>query len=183
MLGICVFNSAICNKASSRGFDAAVEEVWVQLQLHDICKNQLHCGCSLHSTDTRGIYTRYCTVLSEHIYFSFLVLMSVILSPDDQNQTYELYAVVDHFGDLRSGHYTAKIKDDERWYTFDDSKVSLVRLITKSSIGQSYILQCKKTPDSSHYVWLFFSPTVWLSAIPGGHLGDVSFSPFISCLP
>ncbi|XP_035530743.1 uncharacterized protein LOC118337749 [Morone saxatilis] len=42
-----------------------------------------------------------------------------------ENQTYELYAVVDHFGDLRSGHYTATIKDDERWYTFDDTRVSL----------------------------------------------------------
>ncbi|KAG8006111.1 Ubiquitin carboxyl-terminal hydrolase 21 [Nibea albiflora] len=42
-----------------------------------------------------------------------------------ENQTYELYAVVDHFGDLRSGHYTATIKDDERWYTFDDSRVTL----------------------------------------------------------
>ncbi|XP_075948777.1 uncharacterized protein LOC142950952 isoform X2 [Anarhichas minor] len=45
-----------------------------------------------------------------------------------ENQTYELYAVVEHFGDLRSGHYTAKIKsqDDERWYDFNDVKVELL---------------------------------------------------------
>uniref|UniRef100_A0A8P4KCZ9 USP domain-containing protein n=2 Tax=Dicentrarchus labrax TaxID=13489 RepID=A0A8P4KCZ9_DICLA len=42
-----------------------------------------------------------------------------------ENQTYELYAVVDHVGDHRSGHYTATIKDDERWYNFNDSRVSL----------------------------------------------------------
>ncbi|TMS02257.1 Ubiquitin carboxyl-terminal hydrolase 21 [Larimichthys crocea] len=47
-----------------------------------------------------------------------------------ENQTYELYAVVDHFGDLRGGHYTATIKDDEGWYTFNDTTVTLVRLIT-----------------------------------------------------
>ncbi|XP_068584422.1 uncharacterized protein [Cebidichthys violaceus] len=43
-----------------------------------------------------------------------------------ENQTYELYAVVEHFGDLRSGHYTAKIKaqDDEGWYKFNDEKVT-----------------------------------------------------------
>ncbi|XP_062416819.1 uncharacterized protein LOC134125095 isoform X2 [Pungitius pungitius] len=43
-----------------------------------------------------------------------------------ENQTYELYAVVDHFGDLRSGHYTATIRsqDDGTWYRFDDRRVS-----------------------------------------------------------
>uniref|UniRef100_A0A8P4KT92 USP domain-containing protein n=1 Tax=Dicentrarchus labrax TaxID=13489 RepID=A0A8P4KT92_DICLA len=51
-----------------------------------------------------------------------------------ENQTYELYAVVDHVGDHRSGHYTATIKDDERWYNFNDSRVSLVRLITNFSV-------------------------------------------------
>ncbi|RVE60452.1 hypothetical protein OJAV_G00181110 [Oryzias javanicus] len=35
-----------------------------------------------------------------------------------ENQTYELYAVVDHVGDLRSGHYTSRIRSqvDRRWY-------------------------------------------------------------------
>lgn len=47
----------------------------------------------------------------------------------EQNQVYELYAVVDHFGDLRSGHYSAKIKDDNGWYKFDDSIVASVRKI------------------------------------------------------
>ncbi|XP_045920881.1 ubiquitin carboxyl-terminal hydrolase 4-like isoform X2 [Micropterus dolomieu] len=43
-----------------------------------------------------------------------------------ENQTYELYAVVDHLGDLRSGHYTATIKDDDSWYRFNDDKVTLL---------------------------------------------------------
>ncbi|XP_070849894.1 ubiquitin carboxyl-terminal hydrolase 48-like [Chaetodon trifascialis] len=43
-----------------------------------------------------------------------------------ENQTYELYAVVDHFGDLRSGHYTAAVKDEERWYNFNDHRVTLL---------------------------------------------------------
>ncbi|XP_023252635.1 probable ubiquitin carboxyl-terminal hydrolase creB [Seriola lalandi dorsalis] len=44
-----------------------------------------------------------------------------------ENQTYELYAVVDHVGGLRGGHYTATVKseDDERWYNFNDARVSL----------------------------------------------------------
>lgn len=44
-----------------------------------------------------------------------------------QNQTYELYAVVDHCGDLRNGHYTATIRDGEDWYCFNDSRVTSVR--------------------------------------------------------
>ncbi|KAF0029180.1 hypothetical protein F2P81_018285 [Scophthalmus maximus] len=51
-----------------------------------------------------------------------------------ENQTYELYAVVEHFGDLRGGHYTATIKsqDDERWYNFNDATVTLVRTCVSS---------------------------------------------------
>ncbi|XP_063324512.1 ubiquitin carboxyl-terminal hydrolase 35-like [Pelmatolapia mariae] len=45
-----------------------------------------------------------------------------------ESQTYELYAFVDHFGDLRGGHYTATIKITEehgdRWYEFDDTRVT-----------------------------------------------------------
>ncbi|CAJ1086145.1 uncharacterized protein LOC117807073 isoform X2 [Xyrichtys novacula] len=45
-----------------------------------------------------------------------------------ENQLYELYAVVDHVGDLRSGHYTSTIKssEDGRWYMFDDGRVTLL---------------------------------------------------------
>lgn len=62
--------------------------------------------------------------------------MPVMFSTGDQNQTYELYAVVDHFGDLRSGHYTATIKSqgDGNWYKFNDTMVTLVRLITLTPV-------------------------------------------------
>ncbi|RVE60420.1 hypothetical protein OJAV_G00181010 [Oryzias javanicus] len=41
---------------------------------------------------------------------------------------YDLYAVVDHFGDMTGGHYTAEIKSFETgsWYCFDDSIVKNV---------------------------------------------------------
>ncbi|XP_047446924.1 ubiquitin carboxyl-terminal hydrolase 19-like [Mugil cephalus] len=44
-----------------------------------------------------------------------------------EGQTYELYAIVDHFGDLMSGHYAATIKDEhgDRWFRFDDTRVTL----------------------------------------------------------
>ncbi|PWA28872.1 hypothetical protein CCH79_00012893 [Gambusia affinis] len=45
-----------------------------------------------------------------------------------RNQTYELYAMVDHFGVLTGGHYTATIKpeEEESWYEFNDSTVTLL---------------------------------------------------------
>lgn len=42
------------------------------------------------------------------------------------NQSFELYGVVEHFGGLFSGHYTARVKWDGKWYNLDDSYVSPV---------------------------------------------------------
>ncbi|XP_035768357.1 putative ubiquitin carboxyl-terminal hydrolase 50 [Neolamprologus brichardi] len=45
-----------------------------------------------------------------------------------ESPKYELYAFLDHFGDLRGGHYSATIKIQEehrdRWYQFDDTRVT-----------------------------------------------------------
>lgn len=84
--------------------------------------------------------------------------MAVISFFGDQSQTYELYAVVDHVGDLRSGLYSVRIKIEEehgdRWYNFDDARVTEVRLlvlsslllkhITKTAMLHSYVLQRRR---------------------------------------
>ncbi|KAM8747852.1 uncharacterized protein AB9X84_015733 isoform 2-T3 [Acanthopagrus schlegelii] len=46
-----------------------------------------------------------------------------------ENCTYDLYALVNHFGDLTGGHYTAQIKsfETEAWYHFNDAVVERVR--------------------------------------------------------
>ncbi|XP_056224498.1 ubiquitin carboxyl-terminal hydrolase 47-like isoform X3 [Seriola aureovittata] len=43
--------------------------------------------------------------------------------------TYDLYALVNHFGNLRGGHYTAEIKSFEtgEWYHFNDAIVKRVK--------------------------------------------------------
>ena len=42
--------------------------------------------------------------------------------------TYDLYGVVNHYGTLINGHYTAYCKNfvSNSWYLFNDSKVSLL---------------------------------------------------------
>lgn len=50
----------------------------------------------------------------------------------DQSQIYELYAVVEHSGDLRGGHYRAVIKSKDEgddWFVFDDRSVMKVKPI------------------------------------------------------
>ncbi|XP_068584238.1 ubiquitin carboxyl-terminal hydrolase 7-like [Cebidichthys violaceus] len=46
-----------------------------------------------------------------------------------KDKRYELYAVVNHSGSLRGGHYTATIlsKEDRTWYEFDDAHVYKVK--------------------------------------------------------
>ncbi|XP_007010658.2 PREDICTED: ubiquitin carboxyl-terminal hydrolase 5 isoform X1 [Theobroma cacao] len=43
-----------------------------------------------------------------------------------RSQLYDLYALINHYGGMGSGHYTAHIKllDENRWYNFDDSHIS-----------------------------------------------------------
>lgn len=129
-----IFHSDRCNKTSPRCFDSAAEEVWVQLQLHVLLQNQLFCGGSLQPANTGGIYKVYFNIWSKSSSFFFLTLLFFVLC--DQSEVYELYAVVDHFGGLRGGHYSATIKtqDEDRWYKFDDTQVTPVRLIAFSSV-------------------------------------------------
>lgn len=61
----------------------------------------------------------------------------------EQKCDYELYAIVDHFGSLRGGHYTAKIKsfEDYNWYEFNDSYVTKVcEIILFISLNTAYTI-------------------------------------------
>ncbi|KAJ3585366.1 hypothetical protein NHX12_014087, partial [Muraenolepis orangiensis] len=72
-------------------------------------------------------------------------LVDVPLNIDvPEGLSYDLYATVDHYGNLRGGHYTATIRPPEsvlgRWYKFDNSRVK--ELIPGSGEGD------KKTGDT-----------------------------------
>ncbi|GFP98729.1 ubiquitin carboxyl-terminal hydrolase 5 [Phtheirospermum japonicum] len=62
-----------------------------------------------------------------------------------QRQTYELYALTNHYGSMGSGHYTAHIKllDENRWYNFDDSHISPINEEDVKS-GAAYVLFYKR---------------------------------------
>ncbi|KAG7496197.1 ubiquitin carboxyl-terminal hydrolase 47-like [Solea senegalensis] len=74
-----------------------------------------------------------------------------------ENSKYDLYAVVNHFGDLTGGHYTAEIKSFENgeWYCFNDDVVETVSKPLFSSGNTSvrsqtaYLLMYRKESLSS----------------------------------
>ncbi|XP_033992703.1 titin homolog isoform X4 [Trematomus bernacchii] len=73
-----------------------------------------------------------------------------------ENQPYELYAVVEHSGDLSSGHYIATIKseDDGRCYSFNDSCVTELhsqpfQLDTFQNSTSAYLLFYRKEKVSA----------------------------------
>ncbi|KAJ4847032.1 hypothetical protein Tsubulata_018065 [Turnera subulata] len=55
-----------------------------------------------------------------------LDLTKYVKRKDGQSYLYELYAISNHYGGLGGGHYTAfaKLIEENRWYDFDDSRVS-----------------------------------------------------------
>lgn len=67
-----------------------------------------------------------------------------VLFPSLQKCTYELYAVVNHFGSLTGGHYTAEIKSYEngQWYSFNDGRVESVR---EHNLTSPQTVKCLRT--------------------------------------
>ncbi|XP_078132138.1 uncharacterized protein LOC144534210 isoform X2 [Sander vitreus] len=121
-------------------------------------ENQMYCDECGAKTDAtiKSVIKRHPEVLMlllkrfefDYRYMTYVKINHTVAVPHTlqipENQAYELYAFVEHFGDLRSGHYTATIKsqEDDRWYNFNDATITLVRLITLTSV--LYILQCKQ---------------------------------------
>ncbi|XP_018434167.1 putative ubiquitin carboxyl-terminal hydrolase 11 [Raphanus sativus] len=79
-----------------------------------------------------------------------LDLSKYVMNKDGQSCLYELYAVSNHYGGLGGGHYTAcaKLMDENKWYDFDDSRVSP---IDESEIKTSaaYVLFYRRVKSES----------------------------------
>ncbi|CCD23082.1 putative ubiquitin-specific protease UBP12 NDAI_0B00480 [Naumovozyma dairenensis CBS 421] len=65
----------------------------------------------------------------------------LVYKEDPRGNVYDLIAVDNHYGGLGGGHYTAYAKNanDNKWYYFDDSRVS-VTAPEKSIAGSAYLL-------------------------------------------
>lgn len=70
-----------------------------------------------------------------------LDITKYIIGPQKGRAIYDLYGVVQHFGGLNGGHYTALAKNMGRWYDFNDETVSYAEKIVNSS---AYLLFYKR---------------------------------------
>uniref|UniRef100_A0A0A9CRM7 UBP10 n=1 Tax=Arundo donax TaxID=35708 RepID=A0A0A9CRM7_ARUDO len=68
----------------------------------------------------------------------------------DPPPMYELYAVINHYGGLGGGHYSAyaKLVEEDNWYHFDDSHVSSVNE-DEIRTSAAYVLFYRCVRDSS----------------------------------
>ena len=71
-----------------------------------------------------------------------LNLSDYIIGPEkDKNNKYDLYGVIQHFGSLNKGHYTALCKNNGNWVSYNDSDLNIVNNpVTKNA----YILFYKR---------------------------------------
>ncbi|XP_059932886.1 uncharacterized protein si:ch211-212k18.13 isoform X9 [Gadus macrocephalus] len=101
--------------------------------------NQVYCDeCAVKADTTTEcaveLYPKVLVLLLKRFEFSYYEMDYVkndcpVDVPLDiemaKGASYELYATVDHVGDLRGGHYTATIQSpDDGWYDFNDSWVT-----------------------------------------------------------
>ncbi|KAG2270226.1 hypothetical protein Bca52824_064781 [Brassica carinata] len=84
-----------------------------------------------------------------------LDLSKYVMNKDGQSCLYELYAVSNHYGGMGGGHYTAcaKLMDENKWYDFDDSRVSPVdESEIKTSAAYVLFYQRVKSESASSYM-------------------------------
>lgn len=73
---------------------------------------------------------------------------------DNSDLIYDLIAVDNHYGGLGGGHYTASVKNfrDNKWYYFNDGRVSEMNDPTECITGAAYLLFYRKRKPASEFL-------------------------------
>ena len=79
----------------------------------------------------------------------------LIAGSQQDSKVYDLLAVVNHNGDLNSGHYNCIIKNDNRWINYNDSVVS--KLTKTFDTKDAYILVYQFVKDNNHHKYFDFN--------------------------
>ena len=56
-----------------------------------------------------------------------LDIKEYIVGPEKDKAVYDLYGVIQHFGTLNQGHYTAICKNDGNWVLYNDSVIDIIK--------------------------------------------------------
>jgi ubiquitin C-terminal hydrolase len=67
-----------------------------------------------------------------------------IVGPEKNKAIYDLYGVIEHYGSMNQGHYTAICKNNNKWINYNDSSLE----IAKNPISKNaYVLFYKMHND------------------------------------
>jgi ubiquitin C-terminal hydrolase len=72
-------------------------------------------------------------------------LKKYIVGPDKSNSKYDLYGVIQHFGSINDGHYTAMCKNQDNWIDYNDSRIDFVK--DNNPISQNAYILFYKSKD------------------------------------
>ncbi|KAK6199323.1 peptidase C19, ubiquitin C-terminal hydrolase 2 [Scheffersomyces amazonensis] len=77
-----------------------------------------------------------------------------ISNPETGNNIYDLIAVDNHYGGLGGGHYTASVKNfrDDKWYYFNDSRVTRIENPEEIVSSAAYLLFYKRRNTNSQFL-------------------------------
>lgn len=126
------------------------QKAYKKLELYYIPKNLiLHLKRFEYSS--AGRYRTYAEKIGSLVDFPLLDLdlKNFIIGPHNNEQaSYDLYAVSQHFGGVGGGHYTACCKNNGKWFDFNDSSVNGTN--SESVVSSSaYMLFYRRKEDIS----------------------------------
>ena len=78
-----------------------------------------------------------------------LDIKEYIVGPEKDKAIYDLYGVIEHYGSLNSGHYTAICKNDGNWVSYNDSVINIINNpVTKNAYVLFYKMKNVGNSDS-----------------------------------
>ena len=75
------------------------------------------------------------------------------LTDNNNNEIYDLFAVINHIGNLSSGHYYSIIKQNNKWIVYNDSSVN--EFTRTFDTQEAYILIYKLNKDNNNINFKF----------------------------
>ena len=68
-----------------------------------------------------------------------------IVGPEKDKAIYDLYGVIEHYGTMNQGHYTAICKNNDKWISYNDSNLSIIKNpVSKNAYVLFYKMQKNK---------------------------------------
>lgn len=114
----------------------------------DSCKKQTKAVIKTHIYKSPKIliiclkrFTNQLKKIDNFVEIPFEISLDEYIPNDCKNRNYELFALINHHGQLDFGHYICHAKVNDKWMCFDDQNVYEILLdVVKQNMKNSYVL-------------------------------------------